>query len=80
MVDRAFAAGFFAESHEQIIDEEQRSGVSRKEALEALRDSVHLLIPIPILIPRSLNMATAGLRDLSIIDVRIRRVRGTSRC
>ncbi|KAG1322110.1 hypothetical protein G6F63_013514 [Rhizopus arrhizus] len=50
-----------------IIDEEHRFGVRQKEALKALRANVHLLTLTATPIPRTLNMAMAGLRDLSII-------------
>ncbi|HEL3817852.1 TPA: transcription-repair coupling factor [Stenotrophomonas maltophilia] len=50
-----------------IVDEEQRFGVRQKEALKALRANVHLLTLTATPIPRTLNMAMAGLRDLSII-------------
>ncbi len=50
-----------------IVDEEQRFGVRQKEALKALRAEVHLLTLTATPIPRTLNMAMAGLRDLSII-------------
>jgi transcription-repair coupling factor (superfamily II helicase) len=50
-----------------IVDEEQRFGVRQKEALKALRANVHLLTLTATPIPRTLNMAMAGLRDLSVI-------------
>jgi transcription-repair coupling factor (superfamily II helicase) len=50
-----------------IVDEEQRFGVRQKEALKALRAEVHLLTLTATPIPRTLNMAMSGLRDLSII-------------
>ncbi len=50
-----------------IVDEEQRFGVRQKEALKALRAEVHLLTLTATPIPRTLNMAMAGLRELSII-------------
>ena len=50
-----------------IVDEEQRFGVRQKEGLKALRANVHLLTLTATPIPRTLNMAMAGLRDLSII-------------
>ncbi len=50
-----------------IVDEEQRFGVRQKEALKALRADVHLLTLTATPIPRTLNMAMTGLRDLSII-------------
>jgi len=50
-----------------IVDEEQRFGVRQKERLKALRAQVHLLTLTATPIPRTLNMAMAGLRELSII-------------
>ncbi|MCK9490125.1 MAG: transcription-repair coupling factor [Xanthomonadales bacterium] len=50
-----------------IVDEEQRFGVRQKERLKALRAQVHLLTLTATPIPRTLNMAMTGLRDLSII-------------
>ena len=50
-----------------IIDEEQRFGVRQKEALKKLRAEVDILTLTATPIPRTLNMAMAGLRDLSII-------------
>ncbi|MEO8460123.1 MAG: transcription-repair coupling factor, partial [Dokdonella sp.] len=50
-----------------IVDEEQRFGVRQKEQLKKLRAEVDLLTLTATPIPRTLNMAMAGLRDLSII-------------
>ena len=50
-----------------IIDEEHRFGVRHKEALKALRAEVDILTLTATPIPRTLNMALAGLRDLSVI-------------
>ncbi len=50
-----------------IVDEEQRFGVRQKEALKKLRAEVHLLTLTATPIPRTLNMALGGLRELSII-------------
>ncbi|CAK0746294.1 transcription-repair coupling factor [Gammaproteobacteria bacterium] len=50
-----------------IIDEEHRFGVRQKEALKALRTSVDLLTLTATPIPRTLNMAVSGLREISII-------------
>jgi transcription-repair coupling factor (superfamily II helicase) len=50
-----------------IVDEEHRFGVRQKEALKRLRAEVDLLTLTATPIPRTLNMAMAGLRDLSII-------------
>mgnify|MGYP002661948496 CR=1 FL=1 len=50
-----------------IIDEEHRFGVRQKEQIKALRSDVDILTLTATPIPRTLNMAMAGLRDLSII-------------
>jgi transcription-repair coupling factor (superfamily II helicase) len=51
-----------------IVDEEQRFGVRHKERLKQLRNDVDSLTLTATPIPRTLHMAMAGLRDLSIID------------
>ena len=50
-----------------IVDEEHRFGVRQKERLKSLRSEVDMLTLTATPIPRTLNMAMAGLRDLSII-------------
>jgi len=50
-----------------IVDEEQRFGVRDKQRLQALRANVHVLTLTATPIPRTLNMALGGLRDLSLI-------------
>jgi len=50
-----------------IIDEEHRFGVRQKEAITALRAEVDILTMTATPIPRTLNMALGGLRDLSVI-------------
>ncbi|RKT43031.1 transcription-repair coupling factor [Thiocapsa rosea] len=50
-----------------IIDEEHRFGVRHKEQLKNLRSEVDILTLTATPIPRTLNMAMSGLRDLSII-------------
>src|SRR5437016_2331384 len=50
-----------------IIDEEHRFGVHDKERVQALRANVHVLTLTATPIPRTLNMALGGLRDLSLI-------------
>ena len=50
-----------------IIDEEHRFGVRDKERLKALRADVDVLTLTATPIPRTLNMALGGLRDLSLI-------------
>ncbi len=51
-----------------IIDEEQRFGVNHKEALKQLRNNVHVLTLTATPIPRTLQMAMSGLRELSTIQ------------
>lgn len=50
-----------------VIDEEQRFGVRHKESLKKLRAEVDVLTLTATPIPRTLNMAMSGLRDMSII-------------
>lgn len=50
-----------------VIDEEHRFGVRQKEQLKALRAQVDILTLTATPIPRTLNMAMSGMRDLSII-------------
>ncbi len=50
-----------------VVDEEQRFGVKHKEQLKRLRTQVDVLTLTATPIPRTLNMAMSGLRDLSII-------------
>ncbi len=50
-----------------IIDEEHRFGVNQKEAFKALRAEIDILTLTATPIPRTLNMAMSGMRDLSII-------------
>ena len=50
-----------------IIDEEHRFGVRQKEKFKALRSDVDILTLTATPIPRTLNMALSGMRDLSII-------------
>ncbi len=50
-----------------IIDEEHRFGVRHKEKLKSLRSEVDILTLTATPIPRTLNMAMSGIRDLSII-------------
>jgi transcription-repair coupling factor (superfamily II helicase) len=51
-----------------IIDEEQRFGVAHKERFKQLRKTVDVLTLTATPIPRTLQMAFMGVRDLSIID------------
>jgi transcription-repair coupling factor (superfamily II helicase) len=50
-----------------IIDEEHRFGVKQKEYLKSLRTHVDILSMTATPIPRTLNMAMAGIRDISLI-------------
>lgn len=51
-----------------IIDEEHRFGVKHKERLKAIKKAVDVLTLSATPIPRTLYMATSGIRDLSVID------------
>ncbi|AKH41747.1 transcription-repair coupling factor (superfamily II helicase) [Altererythrobacter atlanticus] len=51
-----------------IVDEEQRFGVNHKEKLKQLRADVHMLTLTATPIPRTLQMAMTGLRELSTIQ------------
>jgi transcription-repair coupling factor (superfamily II helicase) len=51
-----------------IVDEEQRFGVTHKERLKQLRADVHVLTLTATPIPRTLQMAMSGLRELSTIQ------------
>src|SRR5689334_11115634 len=51
-----------------VIDEEQHFGVSHKERLKALKADVHVLTLTATPIPRTLQMAMSGLRELSVIQ------------
>ena len=50
-----------------IVDEEQHFGVGQKERLKQLRANVHVLTLTATPIPRTLQMALAGVREMSII-------------
>ena len=51
-----------------IVDEEQRFGVTHKERLKSLKADVHVLTLTATPIPRTLQMAMSGLRELSVIQ------------
>ena len=51
-----------------VVDEEQRFGVQQKERLKSLRASVDILTLTATPIPRTLEMAMSGIRDMSIVD------------
>ncbi len=51
-----------------IIDEEQRFGVAQKEKLKQIAGNVDVLTLTATPIPRTLNMAMSGIRDISVLD------------
>jgi len=51
-----------------VIDEEQRFGVAHKERLKQMRAEVDVLTLTATPIPRTLNMALSGIRDMSTIE------------
>ena len=51
-----------------IVDEEQRFGVAQKEKLKQLAGNVDVLTLTATPIPRTLNMAMSGIRDISVLD------------
>ncbi len=51
-----------------VVDEEQRFGVSHKERLKELTRQVDVLTLTATPIPRTLNMALSGIRDMSIME------------
>ena len=57
----------FADLGLVVVDEEQHFGVKHKEALKALRAEVHMLTLTATPIPRTLQMALSGIREMSII-------------
>ncbi len=58
----------FADLGLLIVDEEQRFGVSHKERLKQFRASVDVLTMTATPIPRTLEMALTGIREMSTID------------
>ena len=50
-----------------IVDEEQRFGVKQKERLKKLRENVHVLTLTATPIPRTLQLALSGVKELSLI-------------
>src|SRR5258708_25316624 len=50
-----------------IVDEEEHFGVGHKEQLKSLKADVHVLTLTATPIPRTLQLALSGLRDLSLI-------------
>ena len=57
----------FADLGLLVIDEEQHFGVQHKERLKQLRDDVHVLTLSATPIPRTLQLALSGVRELSLI-------------
>ncbi len=51
-----------------IIDEEQRFGVAHKEKLKMISENADVLTLTATPIPRTLNMALGGIRDMSVLD------------
>ena len=51
-----------------IVDEEQRFGVAAKEELKQLASGVDTLTLTATPIPRTLNMAMSGIRDMSVLE------------
>ncbi len=50
-----------------VVDEEHRFGVDHKEKIKAIQANTHTLTLTATPIPRTLNMALAGLKDISVI-------------
>ena len=51
-----------------VVDEEQRFGVSHKEKIKEMATSVDVLTLTATPIPRTLNMALSGIRDMSVLE------------
>ncbi len=51
-----------------IVDEEQRFGVAQKEKIKQLAGNIDVLTLTATPIPRTLNMAMGGIRDISVLD------------
>ncbi|MCL1846436.1 MAG: transcription-repair coupling factor [Coriobacteriia bacterium] len=51
-----------------VVDEEQRFGVQHKEHLKSMREQVDVLTLSATPIPRTMQMAISGVRDMSLID------------
>jgi len=58
----------FADLGLLVVDEEQRFGVAHKERLKQLRKNVDVITMTATPIPRTLEMAMSGIRDMSVID------------
>ena len=59
---------YFQDLGLMIVDEEQRFGVAQKERLKELAPNVDVLTLSATPIPRTLNMAMSGIRDMSVIE------------
>jgi len=57
----------FADLGLVVVDEEQHFGVKHKEALKALKSDVHVLTLTATPIPRTLQLALTGVREMSVI-------------
>jgi transcription-repair coupling factor (superfamily II helicase) len=57
----------FADLGLLVVDEEQHFGVRHKEALKALKSDVHVLTLTATPIPRTLQLALTGVREMSVI-------------
>lgn len=51
-----------------VVDEEQRFGVRHKERIKSMSSNVHVLTLTATPIPRTLNMALSGIRDMSVLE------------
>ncbi len=51
-----------------VVDEEQRFGVAQKEKLKQMSNNIDVLSLTATPIPRTLNMAMGGIRDISVLD------------
>ncbi len=51
-----------------VVDEEQRFGVAHKEKIKELKNNVDVLTLSATPIPRTLNMALSGIRDMSLLE------------
>lgn len=51
-----------------VLDEEQRFGVEHKEKIKTLKHNVNVLTLSATPIPRTLNMALTGIRDISVLE------------
>ena len=58
----------FADLGLLVVDEEQRFGVSHKEAIKHLKENVDVLTLTATPIPRTLEMALSGIRDLTLLN------------